>query len=687
MGTTAQRTLAIAVTVTLSAVCGFASADAPDDVPEAADYELLYRLDIPDAAAFNTNGVPYGTDRAEAIGTFDRVGWYLELQREGEPRRWVWVSGRAFTSVPAAVGVPYTGTGGGFQRSLDEMNVRSNAPGITQRTDHTGWLEFWATNYGAMNSARVPGASDTIYDHGDQPIDSGGYGSMQVHDVSAATTLFAYNRWGIGGGDSDLGIGNSDGEHRDWTFVGSAREYTLKRLSVYVRPGPTPPGLAVVVTEPGACTIAQRQPGNVGRLAVRGRLTMQAQRIDARLVPVVDGWGTASEWQLIDDRPSGRSFAGVVEGVAGYYDLEVRAEVNGQPSVTRAGPIGIGEIFVIAGQSNSANHGEVVTAPSDPRVCGFNGTTWAPGADPQPLATGQSGSPWPSFGDAVAARFGVPVGIVSVGVGGTAVDQWRPASVDGLYVRLETQLRALGPHGARAVLWHQGESDAARGTTQLDYAHQLEEVIAASRIDAAWEVPWGIARAAYLPNLDQSRLDAVIAGQDAVVAGDPLVFAGPSTEDLLGTMWRYDRVHFNEAGLIEHGQRWADAIEMPRCQGFGNDEGCEEPGDVGVDVGQDVPLVDASDADAEAGDLDVEEADVVADVSTDVPRGNDAAADAPDDATDMSSGGVDVGVDGSGADGDDPGTGDSSQQPTAAEDSGCGCETVPRSRLDWWRRR
>ena len=63
---------------------------------------------------------------------------------------------------------------------------------------------------------------------------SDGYGSMQVHNSAAGQTLFAINHWNVGA-TADIGIGNSTGQTRDWTFTGNAGSYSSKRLRVYVR--------------------------------------------------------------------------------------------------------------------------------------------------------------------------------------------------------------------------------------------------------------------------------------------------------------------------------------------------------------------------------------------------------------------------------------------------------------------
>ena len=61
---------------------------------------------------------------------------------------------------------------------------------------------------------------------------------MQVHNLDAKQTVFAYNGW-TAGENADVGIGNSPAEvqamSRDWTFNRNASEYELKRLRVFVR--------------------------------------------------------------------------------------------------------------------------------------------------------------------------------------------------------------------------------------------------------------------------------------------------------------------------------------------------------------------------------------------------------------------------------------------------------------------
>ncbi|MDX9722733.1 MAG: sialate O-acetylesterase [Myxococcota bacterium] len=265
-----------------------------------------------------------------------------------------------------------------------------------------------------------------------------------------------------------------------------------------------------------------------------------------------------------------------------------------------------------AGQSNSANHGSPAQRVQDERVLAHDlVSSWHPAHDPQPIATGSGGSPWPLLGELLVARLEVPVGFVSVGWGGTSIAQWQPGGT--LYPRLQGALQFLGPQGCRAVLWHQGESDNIADTSTASYAAQLQTLIAQSRVDAGFALPWGVALVSFLSGYGVDP--AVVAGQQQVIDQDPLTFLGPNTDELDATTYRFDGAHFNALGLQEHARRWAEAL-VPLL-GVCNDGLCDVgescascPGDCGDCCGDGLcdgslfesPLSCASDCPALCGD-------------------------------------------------------------------------------------
>jgi sialate O-acetylesterase len=202
-------------------------------VPEAKDYEVIYELDLSTlgtALQYQTNNAANFTSK------FDRVAYCLELHRAGEEPQFVFVSMDAFTEDLKRIGVPTVESSASFQSRVAHMNVYSSAKDIVTGTNLAGGnIEFWPNNYGPANSAKVPNASNDVYDFGDQPVEPrDGYGSMQVHNHDAKQTIFALNHWREGKG-ADVGIGNQAQGNPDWTFAGNAQSYAVKRLRILVR--------------------------------------------------------------------------------------------------------------------------------------------------------------------------------------------------------------------------------------------------------------------------------------------------------------------------------------------------------------------------------------------------------------------------------------------------------------------
>jgi hypothetical protein len=295
-------------------------------------------------------------------------------------------------------------------------------------------------------------------------------------------------------------------------------------------------------------------------------------------------------WLRVGGSVSGRELSGTVTVPAGgWWRLEVRVVQAGQ-EVARGSVshVGVGEVFVVAGQSNSANHGEERQTPRTDRVVSFDGSIWRPAADPQPGASGQGGSFIPPFADAVVEQEDLPVGIIACGIGATSVREWlprgatfpQPPTLEGrvshladgrwmsngdAYAMLVARMKSVGRQGFRAVLWHQGESDAnqrdaARTLSGELYRDFLTKIIRDSSHDIGWTPPWFVAQATYHGPHDRGS-DEIRAAQEAVWR-DGIALAGPDTDAFTGPLRDQggQGVHFSGAGLRTHGAAWAEKV-------------------------------------------------------------------------------------------------------------------------------
>ena len=201
-------------------------------LPIGKGYQLVYDLDLSQLG----HDIHYAVDNSDHISSFDRIGYLVELKTADGKEQKLFVSMKPFTEDAKKIGIPTLASGAQFQQSVELIDVYSTVSGIeTGSKPKAGNIEFWPGNYGPQNDAKVSGASSSIYDTGDTPsAPTDGYGSMQVHDTAARQTLFAINQWKAAG-NGDIGIGNSEGKTRDWTFSRNASSYPAKRLRIFAR--------------------------------------------------------------------------------------------------------------------------------------------------------------------------------------------------------------------------------------------------------------------------------------------------------------------------------------------------------------------------------------------------------------------------------------------------------------------
>ncbi len=341
----------------------------------------------------------------------------------------------------------------------------------------------------------------------------------------------------------------------------------------------------MTLTAPLEYQVTQRSSRTKGKLVITGTLTE------------APGKGTTLEarqseggWQKLKPKFEGTAFTATLDAPAGgWYRLDVRATRAGAVlSEAAVEHVGVGEVFVVAGQSNSANHGEEKQRTKTGNVVTFDGKRWQLANDPQPGASGGGGSFLPPFGDAIATRFKVPVGFITCGIGASSVREWLPQGstfpnpptiesrvqkrADGLweckgeaFAMLTSRMKALGPRGFRAVLWHQGESDAnqrdsTRTLASNLYHDYLAKLIRDSRRAIGWDAPWFVAQVSYHVPGDESSPE--IRAAQATLWKERLALQGPDS-DALKSEWRDTGgkgVHFSGPGLREHAARWVEKV-------------------------------------------------------------------------------------------------------------------------------
>lgn len=311
---------------------------------------------------------------------------------------------------------------------------------------------------------------------------------------------------------------------------------------------------------PRALQVVQHE-GGYGDIRVRGRIV--AAGPDAVQARYRNG-----PWVRIAADPQTGLFDGTLSRQpTGWGGLDVALAAN--PAVrTTVTPVGVGNVVVLAGQSNmvmwlATRHvtlrGATVLGmrrdPGDPQAI-----EWA--NDPLHDCMHTTGSIWPVFGDRlIQGSGGMPVMFVAAALGAAGLvtpPVWAPDGnlFDGMLdqVRVATAERMC----AAALLWLQGETDARYGVTREAYRDALVSLADAFEAAMSCEVPivaGSIGDVEATGWLEHEAADAIRQGTFDAIDASPHLFDGPWTQDLPLT-----GLHFTDAAADPLLDRWCAAV-------------------------------------------------------------------------------------------------------------------------------
>ncbi|MFO0945765.1 MAG: sialate O-acetylesterase [Planctomycetota bacterium] len=227
---------------------------------------------------------------------------------------------------------------------------------------------------------------------------------------------------------------------------------------------------------------SEHQPGGPrlgsAKVPVRGAFSnIPVSTFTYRVVPLENAFGVGTDWSPLEGKFAGNEFQAEANVPAGgWYRLEVRQNAEGKEIANvSVAPFGVGEVFLIAGQSYAAGANDALTRVDDPqgRVVALDVQTnaWQRADDPMPHV-GDGGTIWPGLGNLLLPVLRVPIGFVNVAVGGTSSRQWLPG--EKLYLNLQDAGKRVGDF--RFVLWQQGESDVIENTSTEKYVANLSAI-------------------------------------------------------------------------------------------------------------------------------------------------------------------------------------------------------------------
>lgn len=324
--------------------------------------------------------------------------------------------------------------------------------------------------------------------------------------------------------------------------------------------------------------VIQRNAQEWAEVKVAGPVPANTAMVEAKAELGTGLRGTATEWTVVAQRAQikdGKFTGSLKLATGGWYSLKVRFRKSAEDQTilgeASVGQVGVGDVYITAGQSNSVSFGRPKQNSVETLSVYFDGKQFTPAADPIPDAVGEGGTPWPILGDMLSRSIRAPVCFRSATINWMRVRDWLPGAGSGNIERLVVRAKWFGPAGIRAVLWVQGEADADTdndhgATPAADYERDAKAMIEFSRAQLGRPVDWFVAGNCYCPPKDRKeteRQTAIVSilGAQKALWDQGVAFRGPDTTDLVGSAdYRHDSIHFGPRGLLVHAERWYAAL-------------------------------------------------------------------------------------------------------------------------------
>ena len=218
-------------------------------------------------------------------------------------------------------------------------------------------------------------------------------------------------------------------------------------------------------------------------------------------------------------------------------------------------------VLLISGQSNSANHGgqRYASQYGDKVLNYFDGKCYV-AKSPLLGATGLEGDSWTFLGNLLIQQ-GVAdqVIIAPTGIAGSAISQWEVGSPYQQMLQSSAQ-KLLSQYRVTHMLWHQGETDYGKHTSQADYEKLFTGIVDALRQQ-------GMDAPIYVSQTSQCWMDAnwradnpVTQAQRALVNPEKKIFAGVNSDALMDELDRFDNCHFSGSGQEKFARAWLELL-------------------------------------------------------------------------------------------------------------------------------
>ncbi|MCE7067494.1 sialate O-acetylesterase [Dyadobacter sp. CY326] len=312
----------------------------------------------------------------------------------------------------------------------------------------------------------------------------------------------------------------------------------------------------ITLTTPTTNQIVQRDTAGSAQIAITGYAFQPYASIEGRLTPIEGNVHKVKTWTFDEEQIRQGFLTALIKAETGWYRLEISAiKRNGGIDSVSVARLGVGEVFLVAGNSNAMGLPGLGAKSASDQVISMNAVNKALNADnitvapnapmPKPsfdvlskdnfiFPSGETAWYWGELGDMLSKRLKTPILFFNAAWAAANSESYRDAASgkDAFnpyvgkswpnrqpYSNIVNTIRHMNSWlGIRAVLWSHGENDAQLKFTEQGYFTNIQTLITNARADAGYNVPWIIAKNSasniikepYLPIINaQNRLSSL----------------------------------------------------------------------------------------------------------------------------------------------------------------------------------
>ncbi|WP_229253661.1 sialate O-acetylesterase [Dyadobacter sp. NIV53] len=326
----------------------------------------------------------------------------------------------------------------------------------------------------------------------------------------------------------------------------------------------------LTITSPVNNQIIQRDTAGIAHIAITGYATIPYSKIEVHLTPFEKNPYPAKKWLFTQDQLSQGFLSAYLQAETGWYQLKLLGHRNDNTvdsaTISR---IGVGEVFLIAGNSNAMGLPNLGAKSTSEQVISFNTTnktlnpeniTVAPNEPMQIPAfepinsknhifpSGETSWYWGELGEMLSRKWKTPVLFLNAAWAAANSENYRDAASGkdayNLYVgknwpnrqpytNLVNTIRYFNSWlGMRAVLWSHGENDAQLNFTEDAYFSNIKTLLDNSRKDTGHNIPWIIAKNSVSTSLDKPYLPVINAQNRLASLKNFNTFSGPDLDTI-----------------------------------------------------------------------------------------------------------------------------------------------------------